>query len=516
MAEIFLAHAENALGADRRIAVKQMLPEYSADSVFAQALISEAKLASGLSHHNIVRVLDLGRESGHLYIAMEYVEGYDLNQLLGRLSRARVALPLEFALLIARAVLCALDYAHRALDARGRPLGIVHRDVSPANVLISLEGEIRLCDFGIARAYGPGRASDAGRRDIAQVSTALAGKACYMSPEHGRGEQADARSDVFAAGVLLWELCAGRRMSKSGRGEGHGIAADVPAPELPSRGLPDVERLRAVLRRALAFDPAERFQSAEDMLDELEDYAFSSRLIASELRFGAFLSQHFGAQFAEQRKTRERVAREVQTPVPSTPAPVPASSAIMAKPVRASAARAAQEAAGDSPDPDATIPGFMVRPSQHEYEFRASEPDLTRPGFLTRSARGDAAASDDESDALLFADVAAAVASQGDLPQAPRAAASAPFSAPSDVNPWPARPTARRPAPPSAAAMHAASTSAFRPQRSVQPVTGASAPPTALLAGDLDVGTARPRRLALVAGGVLILLLGLSYWFVTH
>jgi serine/threonine-protein kinase len=311
MAEIYLAQAPNELGASRRVVVKQMLPEHSADPLFMRALITEAKLAAGLSHHNIVRVLDLGREAERLYITMEYVEGFDLNQLLGKLSRNHIPLPLEFALFIAREVLVALSYAHRAVDAQGTPLGVVHRDVSPANVLISLEGEIRLCDFGIARAFAPEPAlSDDSRADDAAhaLFAALAGKAWYMSPEHARGQDVDSRSDLFAAGVLLWELCAGRRMYKSSDSSWFDPARITAIPELPDRGFPDAPRLQAVLRQALAVDPATRYQSAQEMLAELENYALSTGLMASELRFGAFLSQHFGAVFAKQRRARELAA----------------------------------------------------------------------------------------------------------------------------------------------------------------------------------------------------------------
>src|SRR5262245_40965089 len=152
MAEIFLARSRTELGGGRRVVIKEVLPELSQDGAFAQMLVREAKLAARLGHRNIVQVIDLGRESGRLFIAMEYVEGYDLNMLLRQLSKRRLPLPLDFALLIVREVLQALDYAHRAVDEHGEPLGIVHRDVSPSNVLISFEGEVNICDFGIARA----------------------------------------------------------------------------------------------------------------------------------------------------------------------------------------------------------------------------------------------------------------------------------------------------------------------------------------------------------------------------
>lgn len=213
MADIYLARLETEIGAARRVVVKQILPELSRDPRFARMLIDEAKLVSGLRHANIVQVLDLGREGERLFIAMEYVEGFDLDQLLRALSRRRIALPAEFALFVVREVLAALDFAHRATDEEGRPRGIVHRDVSPSNVLISFEGEVKLCDFGIAKALGmpavasaePGSSGEAG----SGKRSSIAGKAAYMSPEHARGEELDARADVFSAGIVLHELCAG-------------------------------------------------------------------------------------------------------------------------------------------------------------------------------------------------------------------------------------------------------------------------------------------------------------------
>lgn len=152
MAEIYLARAKTELGVSRLCVVKQILPALAASSDFSEMLIYEAKLAARLSHANIVQVFDLGKADERLFIAMEYIEGFDLNELLKRCSRLRVPLPFEFALFIVGEALRGLDYAHRRVDDEGHPLGIVHRDVSPSNVLVSCEGEIKLCDFGIARA----------------------------------------------------------------------------------------------------------------------------------------------------------------------------------------------------------------------------------------------------------------------------------------------------------------------------------------------------------------------------
>src|SRR2546423_3001923 len=207
MADIFLARAQTDLGVSRLAVVKQILPHLADSREFSDLLITEAKLAARLDHANIVQVHDLGRIDGFLYIAMQYVEGFDLNELLRRCSRSKTGLPVEYALLIITEVLRGLDYAHRKTSDNGVALGIVHRDVSPSNILISFEGEVKLCDFGIAHA-NDAVASDAYSEDL------IKGKAGYMSPEQALGKPLDARADVFAIGIVLWELLAGRKLYK--------------------------------------------------------------------------------------------------------------------------------------------------------------------------------------------------------------------------------------------------------------------------------------------------------------
>src|SRR5688572_27582958 len=210
MADIYLASAQTGLGGSRLVVIKEVLPELADNPRFAEMLVAEAKLAARLGHANVVKVEELGRHDGALFIAMEYVEGFDLRDLLRRCANNKVALPIEFSLLLVTEALRALDYAHRFRDDAGRAACVVHRDVSPSNVLISFEGEVKLCDFGIARANDM-------TADV--PDEAIQGKAGYMSPEHARGEAIDARADVFAAGIILWELLAGRRLYKAQSGE---------------------------------------------------------------------------------------------------------------------------------------------------------------------------------------------------------------------------------------------------------------------------------------------------------
>jgi serine/threonine-protein kinase len=319
MAEIFLARQKTELGATRLCVVKQILPALARDTRFSDMLIHEAKLAAKLNHTNVVQVLDLGRgEQGRLFIAMEYVEGFDLNELLKRCSRAEVPLPFELGMHVVREALRGLDYAHRCRSDDDRPLGIVHRDVSPSNLLISFEGEVKVCDFGIARANEQvSVGTDASAHELAE---ALRGKAGYMSPEHARGEATDARSDVFAAGIVLWELAAGKRMYRTGEGLPtlleQARAAGVPA--LPDHDLPMRDRLCSILDRALAEHREDRYPSAAAMLRNLEDYAARAKLTASPLQLGEWLVRTFGEDILSRRRSRERAVAALEKGAPLT------------------------------------------------------------------------------------------------------------------------------------------------------------------------------------------------------
>ncbi len=330
MAEIFLARAHTELGASRLCVVKQILPEYATHPQFAEMLIHEAKLAARLNHAHIVQVFDLGREGDQLYIAMEYVEGFDLNALLRGCSQKKIPLPFEYALRIVADTLKGLDYAHRRETDDGKPLGIVHRDVSPSNVLVSLEGEVKVCDFGIARA------NDAVLNEGGEMDDAIKGKAGYMSPEHARGEPIDARADVFAVGIVLWELLAGKRMYRK--------ESEVPLleqakrgeiPPLSAKGFPHEERIQAVAQKALATNRDERYPSASAMLRDIEGFLSEAKLVASPLKLGEWISESFGSELLDQRRARQHltsmpapaapVATHSVPSVPSSPPPAAAS-----------------------------------------------------------------------------------------------------------------------------------------------------------------------------------------------
>lgn len=263
MAEVFLATRRGLEGFAKPVVLKRILPEYAEDEKFCEMFVREARLGAHLSHPNVVQVLDLGRDAGSLFIALEYVPGPDLARWL-RMRRNR-GRPYETRLAchVVHEIAAALEHAHGATGIDGEPLHIVHRDVSPHNVLVSIDGAVKLGDFGIARATSM---SDGGQTQTGTVK----GKLSYMSPEQARGEAVDARTDVFSASVILYELLTLQRpygMSVDAQfilrlHAGNHTPATEHRPELP-------RRLASILERGLAPKPRDRFASAGEMRWEL-------------------------------------------------------------------------------------------------------------------------------------------------------------------------------------------------------------------------------------------------------
>ncbi|MFO0618288.1 MAG: serine/threonine-protein kinase [Polyangiaceae bacterium] len=296
MADIYRARRRNELGVVRELVVKEVLPELAGEARFSELLAAEAKLASRLAHPNVVRVEFLGRDAGALYIAMEHVDGLDLRELFRKCAQSGTRIPTEMALRIAIDVLAALDYAHRFRFEEADRVGIIHRDVSPSNVLLSLDGEVKLCDFGIARAHEEPRdlasGLDFGAAPAAKVL--IEGKAGYMSPEQAWGDALDGRADVFALGIILFEMLSGKKLYKRGaNGSLLDVARRAEIPPLPAAGLPLHEEISAIVARALTRFREDRFSSADEMRRALEDYAHRAGLVASSLRLGEWLSDHF-------------------------------------------------------------------------------------------------------------------------------------------------------------------------------------------------------------------------------
>ncbi len=268
MAELYKAKRTGVEGFQKIVAIKKILPHLDADDEFITMFADEAKLAAQLNHPNIIHIYDLGKiQAGGYFIAMEYVDGRDLRAIQQAGRDLGVPLPVPLAVYIASKVASALDYAHRRRDAEGHELNIVHRDVSPQNVLISYEGDIKLCDFGIAKAASKASKTQSG---------ALKGKIQYMSPEQAWGKPIDRRSDLFSLGVVLHELLTGERLF---RGDTDiNVLEKVRSADIrpPSRSNPEVPRnLDTVVLKALAKDPEDRYANASDLLRDLDSVLYS-------------------------------------------------------------------------------------------------------------------------------------------------------------------------------------------------------------------------------------------------
>jgi serine/threonine protein kinase len=311
MAEIFLGRTYTSLGQAHLVAVKRMLAHLTADERFGQMLVAEAKLCATLRHANIVQVYGLGRTDGRLHIDMEYVEGLDLHALLRGCTRRKLPFPPEFSFFVLEEASRGLAHAHRARAEDGRPLGIVHRDLSPTNVLISFEGEVKLCDFGIARAAADGVRAE----EVARDAGMLRGKFAYMSPEQARAEEVDARADVFGLGILVWELLAGRRMYKGGNElETLRLAQDAAVPRLPRRGRSWEDDAQALLDRALAPDRARRLRTADELHDGIRDIILGHDILCSQMRFAEFLREQFAPEILAVRREREHALDLIAPP----------------------------------------------------------------------------------------------------------------------------------------------------------------------------------------------------------
>ena len=204
MAEIYRARLASADGAGRLIVIKRIQAGFGNNTEFLQMFRSEIKVTMGFNHPNIVQLYDFGEEQGQPYIAMEFVDGKNLRQFMNRFSEMKKTFPVELAAYIIEQAASGLHYAHSFKDKiTGEPLNIVHRDISPQNILISYEGNVKVIDFGIAKAATNSESTRAG---------VIKGKPSYLSPEQISGEQLDGRSDIFALGVVLWELLVGRKL----------------------------------------------------------------------------------------------------------------------------------------------------------------------------------------------------------------------------------------------------------------------------------------------------------------
>jgi tetratricopeptide (TPR) repeat protein len=267
MAELFLAKRRGVEGFEKTVAIKRILPELSWNRDFVSMFINEAKIAARLSHPNIVQIFDFGKIDSYYFIAMEYVHGENLRAILQRAEQKKIPLSADIAALIAARACAGLEHAHRKSDESGKPLRIIHRDVSPQNVLVSYDGDVKVVDFGIAKAVAENPEVTRG---------VLKGKLAYLSPEQVGGRNLDARSDIFAMGLVFYELLVGKKLfDQQDPADVLDSITKIDASEV-SRSIPGLNRaLREVLRRALGADPEQRFRSAGEMQMALDDYVRS-------------------------------------------------------------------------------------------------------------------------------------------------------------------------------------------------------------------------------------------------
>jgi TonB family protein len=268
MADVYKARRTGVEGFQKIVAIKKILPHLADDEQFIGMFADEAKLAAQLSHPNVVHIHDLGKiDAGGYFIAMEYVDGRDLRAILHSAREVATPMPVPLAIYVASKVASALDYAHRRRDPGGKELAIVHRDVSPQNILISYEGEIKLCDFGIAKAAS---------KVSTTLSGALKGKLQYMSPEQAWGRPIDHRTDLFSLGAVLFEMLTGEKLFR-GDSDMNLLEkvreAEVPVPSSRNPEIP--KSLDAILGKTLAREPDERYGSASDLLRDLEAVLYS-------------------------------------------------------------------------------------------------------------------------------------------------------------------------------------------------------------------------------------------------
>ena len=287
MAEIWRASLSTVDGFEKILVVKKILPRYAHDRGFITMFIHEAKVCSGLQHANVVQIYELGEEEGEYFIAMEYVQGYDLFKVLSQATKRRMAPPMGLCLYVASQLCKALGYAHSATDLQGNPLNIIHRDVSPSNVLLSKDGEVKLTDFGVARA---------GTGDDRAGSEQLKGKLGYMSPEQVTGKPIDRRSDLFSLGIVLYEMMTLKRLflARADMDTLNNIrGADIESrlamhPEIPPA-------VAEIIRRSLSRNVDSRYQTAHALEDDISRYLFDERVRVTSQDLGRFLRDLFSS-----------------------------------------------------------------------------------------------------------------------------------------------------------------------------------------------------------------------------
>ena len=300
MAEVFKAKTYGVQGFERFLAIKRILPNMAEDDEFINMFVDEARIAVQLTHANVVQIYELGKFENQFYIAMEYVSGRDMRQVLDKLRKETTTVPVPTTAFVISKICEGLDYAHRRTDPSGRPLNLIHRDVSPQNILVGYEGDVKITDFGIAKAEDRASKTQAG---------VLKGKFAYMSPEQVRGLPIDRRSDIFAVGILMYEMLTGERLFV---GESDFTTlekvrnAEVPPPRMHNPDIP--EELEAIVLKTLSRDRDERYQWASELHDDLQQFLIVNNSIYNGKRLAEYLSGHYAEEIERERSRMEEFA----------------------------------------------------------------------------------------------------------------------------------------------------------------------------------------------------------------
>lgn len=292
MAEVLLAKHTGMGGFERLVCLKRILPHLSAQEDFLKMFQDEARIAANLMHPNIAQIYDIAQEGEHTYIAMEYVRGEDLRRVYNQEVARGQTIPRHVAAQVIMGAAAGLDYAHRQADLDGQPLGIVHRDVSPQNIVVTYNGHVKIIDFGVAKAAGKLNQTRSG---------VLKGKYSYMSPEQASGDPVDGRTDIFALGITLYEITCGTRLFKRENELEtlHAVIACNVTP--PSQVVPKYDRdLEAIVLKALAYDADNRYQTAGEMEHDLERYLLNHGHPTSASHLAQYMHDLFADKLADE------------------------------------------------------------------------------------------------------------------------------------------------------------------------------------------------------------------------
>jgi len=288
MAQIYLARQTGLGSFERHVVLKTILRDRAGDHRFVTMFLDEAKLAATLNHQNVAQVYEVDQADGAYFMAMEYVHGENARAILETTLRRGWTIPLELAVMIISGAAAGLHHAHERRGKNGAPLNIVHRDVSPANIMVGFDGSVKVLDFGIAKAE---------ERATKTVGGTIKGKYGYMAPEQCKGKPIDRRSDIFALGICLYELTTLRRAFKGNddfETMKRIVSGDVILPSIAVPGYP--RELEAIVLTALAGDPNARFQTGQELIEALDVFAVRAKLTGSNTAMGRFMAQLFGSK----------------------------------------------------------------------------------------------------------------------------------------------------------------------------------------------------------------------------